>query len=121
MRWKEPGVGTILGTRCTWSHHSQPDDSRKMLILLGIIGAPGGTRTPGLLVRSQSLYPAELRARCLIVSSQQRQWKPDGGDRNQIEMGRLGDRRPRAHRDPKLSSHRTAHSRIRPTLRSRDR
>src|SRR5262252_4452684 len=25
-------------------------------------GAPGGTRTPGLLVRSQSLYPAELRA-----------------------------------------------------------
>ena len=32
-------------------------------------GAPGGTRTPGLLVRSQSLYPAELRARCLIVSS----------------------------------------------------
>ena len=26
-------------------------------------GAPGGTRTPGLLVRSQPLYPAELRAR----------------------------------------------------------
>ena len=26
-------------------------------------GAPGGTRTPGLLVRSQSLYPTELRAR----------------------------------------------------------
>ena len=26
-------------------------------------GAPGGTRTPGLLIRSQSLYPAELRAR----------------------------------------------------------
>src|SRR5260370_23826411 len=26
-------------------------------------GAPGGTRTPGLLVRSQLLYPAELRAR----------------------------------------------------------
>ena len=25
-------------------------------------GAPGGTRTPDLLVRSQSLYPAELRA-----------------------------------------------------------
>ena len=25
-------------------------------------GAPGGTRTPGLLVRSQSLYPTELRA-----------------------------------------------------------
>src|SRR6266516_3732798 len=26
-------------------------------------GAPGGTRTPGLQVRSLSLYPAELRAR----------------------------------------------------------
>ena len=25
-------------------------------------GAPGGTRTPGLLVRSQPLYPTELRA-----------------------------------------------------------
>jgi hypothetical protein len=25
-------------------------------------GAPGGIRTPGLLVRSQALYPTELRA-----------------------------------------------------------
>ena len=25
-------------------------------------GAPGGIRTPGLLVRSQLLYPAELQA-----------------------------------------------------------
>jgi hypothetical protein len=29
-------------------------------------GAPGGTRTPGLLIRSQSLYPAELRARLIL-------------------------------------------------------
>ncbi len=28
-----------------------------------IIGAPGGVRTPDLLIRSQTLYPAELRAR----------------------------------------------------------
>jgi hypothetical protein len=27
-------------------------------------GAPGGTRTPDLLVRSQTLYPTELRAHC---------------------------------------------------------
>jgi hypothetical protein len=27
-----------------------------------LIGAPGGIRTPGLLVRSQTLYPTELRA-----------------------------------------------------------
>ena len=26
-------------------------------------GAPGEIRTPGLLIRSQTLYPAELRAR----------------------------------------------------------
>ena len=31
--------------------------------LIWLIGAPGGTRTPGLLVRSQPLYPTELRAR----------------------------------------------------------
>ena len=35
----------------------------KRLRTLEKAGAPGGTRTPGLLVRSQSLYPAELRAR----------------------------------------------------------
>ena len=28
----------------------------------GVNGAPGEIRTPGLLIRSQSLYPAELRA-----------------------------------------------------------
>jgi hypothetical protein len=31
-------------------------------MLVGLVGAPGRTRTCGLLVRSQSLYPAELRA-----------------------------------------------------------
>ena len=30
-------------------------------------GAPGGSRTPGLQVRSLSLYPAELRARSPIL------------------------------------------------------
>ena len=29
-------------------------------------GAPGETRTPDLLVRSQPLYPTELRARTVI-------------------------------------------------------
>ena len=31
-------------------------------ILLHLFGVPGGIRTPDLLVRSQSLYPAELQA-----------------------------------------------------------
>src|SRR5258707_15635112 len=34
-------------------------------------GAPGGTRTPDLLVRSQTLYPTELRARGYTVYFQQ--------------------------------------------------
>ncbi len=30
-------------------------------------GAPGEIRTPGLLVRSQALYPTELRAQCAMA------------------------------------------------------
>ena len=32
-------------------------------------GEPGGIRTHDLLIRSQTLYPAELRARVLINSA----------------------------------------------------
>lgn len=32
-----------------------------------IISVPGGIRTPDRLVRSQILYPAELRARVLLL------------------------------------------------------
>ena len=32
-----------------------------------MIGAPEGTRTPDLLVRSQSLYPAELQAHAALT------------------------------------------------------
>jgi hypothetical protein len=39
--------------RCAWSGLSQ---------VLDLIGAPGEIRTPDLLVRSQALYPTELRA-----------------------------------------------------------
>lgn len=37
-----------------------------------VSGALGGTRTPDLLVRSQSLYPAELQARIQFLPG-----KPD--------------------------------------------
>jgi hypothetical protein len=40
-------------------------------------GAPGGIRTPDLLVRSQTLYPTELRARrfsCPVFKSLQQGW-----------------------------------------------
>src|SRR5690348_6817476 len=38
------------------------------MFLLGFSGAPGVIRTPDLLVRSQTLYPTELRARLLCAS-----------------------------------------------------
>ena len=41
-------------------------------------GAPGGTRTPGLLVRSQSLYPAELRARSYAIVTSTTPARPPG-------------------------------------------
>ena len=42
--------------------------SSQMLQARAKAGAPGGTRTPGPLVRSQMLYPAELRARRTILA-----------------------------------------------------
>ncbi len=35
---------------------------KKPLIYKGFLGEPGGIRTHDLLIRSQTLYPAELRA-----------------------------------------------------------
>ena len=43
------------------------------------IGAPGEIRTPDRLVRSQVLYPTELRARCLV--------KFGGGERGIRTLG----------------------------------
>ena len=44
--------------------HSLKKDNQKKAKSLMVIqsGTPGGIRTPDLLVRSQTLYPAELRA-----------------------------------------------------------
>ena len=36
-------------------------------MLQGFFGAPAGARTPNLLIRSQTLYPIELRARILYI------------------------------------------------------
>ena len=43
------------------------------MILNGINGAPGKTRTCGLLIRSQTLYPTELRAHPFRCSNLQQQ------------------------------------------------
>jgi hypothetical protein len=51
-------------------------------------GAPGEIRTPGLLVRSQALYPTELRAQKDKITTQRLD--------NRIEAARSrGDRTPR--------------------------
>gem|GEM_PF-3252959 len=41
-----------------------------------IIGAPGAIRTPDPLVRSQVLYPSELRARCTVFKISTKKLKP---------------------------------------------
>src|SRR5882762_11145290 len=41
------------------------------VLIQKISGAPGGTRTPDLLVRSQTLYPTELRAHTNALNVQQ--------------------------------------------------
>src|ERR1035438_9044160 len=49
------------GAKCEFGKYASLN--AKDLTWEGLSGAPGGTRTPGLLVRSQPLYPTELRAR----------------------------------------------------------
>ena len=44
----------------------QSDDWPNCLIIHRYFGAPGAIRTPDPLVRSQVLYPAELRAHCVF-------------------------------------------------------
>jgi hypothetical protein len=44
-----------------WPAH-QPGKSRTLARQDIPLSTPGGTRTPNLLVRSQTLYPIELRA-----------------------------------------------------------
>ena len=65
--------------RCTWKPQHAPKHAQaakkppelisqmasKLFDLFGVTGAPGEIRTPDLLIRSQSLYPAELRAHML--------------------------------------------------------
>ena len=57
-----------------------PTRSERMGVFMGPTrsGAPGEIRTPGLLVRSQTLYPAELRARRCEENSIMPGWlRPD--------------------------------------------
>ena len=56
-------VGTGLGTMPGNENFQRTKPRRKCLKKKEKTGAPGEIRTPDLLLRRQSLYPAELRAR----------------------------------------------------------
>ena len=65
---RRPAVQTPKGctrvARGVFQTHPFSGSIEIAFVLLGKSGAPGGTRTPDLLVRSQTLYPTELRAHC---------------------------------------------------------
>gem|GEM_PF-3109996 len=54
-----------LGHTARWNFLRGATVERKLLVNMSFYGAPGRIRTSGLLIRSQSLYPAELRAHTL--------------------------------------------------------
>src|SRR5260370_27378041 len=60
-----------MSERRTRTKHGHSEDSRttQMMQVLKKNGAPGGIRTPDLLVRSQTLYPTELRARRFFAAA----------------------------------------------------
>ena len=54
---RDRSFAQIISFNISRNKKSRPSDSSKSL---DSGGAPGGTRTPDLLVRSQTLYPTEL-------------------------------------------------------------
>ena len=53
-----------LAARSAYAHTTKKQPSQRSTAYT----VPGGTRTPGLLVRSQALYPAELQAHALTTN-----------------------------------------------------
>ena len=50
-------------------HKTATYKQNRSLAIASDLGAPEGTRTPDLLIRSQTLYPAELPAHILLAFS----------------------------------------------------
>lgn len=53
---------SLGGTKLTQRNIEALAGYWRVLMALRICGAPGEARTPGLMIRSHSLYPTELRA-----------------------------------------------------------
>ena len=58
-----------IGHRLCWFCAMQQRKKPVTLFMSQAFGAPEGTRTPDLLIRSQTLYPAELPAHILLAFS----------------------------------------------------
>ena len=65
MQWRN-WVGTKLGTTPKRRNMFLLRNRYNLQRTTRVAGAPGEIRTPDLLLRRQSLYPTELRARVLI-------------------------------------------------------
>lgn len=61
-RVRDGSIGRCSHVEETKNPWLTPTVNQKLQDLIRRDGAPGGTRTPALLVRSQTLYPPELRA-----------------------------------------------------------
>ena len=73
-RYVHPQLENILGTLLPQLAMNKTGIAPNQLILKGEDGALGRIRTLGLLVRSQTLYPAELRARNRAGTSNVSTW-----------------------------------------------
>ena len=59
---RDSNLSRLAGVSEAGARRRNPE--RKRRITASISGAPGEIRTPDLMLRRHSLYPAELRARC---------------------------------------------------------
>src|ERR1035437_194093 len=88
-------VGTNLATVRKLRKSPGTRVSRNLLTGKKNSGAPGEIRTPDLLLRRQSLYPAELRARSLKLYTRHAdglQWAFRGSEPSQIGRASCRDR-----------------------------
>src|SRR5260370_41010764 len=66
----QPRFGALQTPASKWGEGPAQSSEKSALIRGERNGAPGEIRTPDLLIRSQPLYPTELRARKRVWSRQ---------------------------------------------------
>ncbi len=76
-----PGTTIRCSNQLSYTHHTE-EPSKKG-------GTPGGTRTPGPLLRRQLLYPTELQARIWMEKASRRKASHGAGDGNRTHVASL--------------------------------